>query len=93
MVDMRGMSVTLTEVHREAGAAVSPPTRKVVAAAVVTNPLAGKPLAADLGEATDLASKDPARAAALARQLGGLLRARGALMPTVTRTGPRPVNL
>jgi len=44
-------------------------------------------LASDIGETTDLASRDPARAAALARQLGGLLRARGALMPTVTKTG------
>lgn len=48
MVDIRLVSVTLTEVHREAGAPVSPPTRKVVAAAVVGNPLAGQPLAADL---------------------------------------------
>jgi len=48
MADIRLVSVTLTEVHREAGAPVSPPTRKVVAAAVVANPLAGKPLVADL---------------------------------------------
>ncbi len=46
-------------------------------------------LAADLSETTDLASQDPARATTLARQLGELLRARGALMPTVTKTGQR----
>lgn len=48
MVDMRIVSVTLTEVHEEAGVAVSPPTRKVVAAAVVRNPLAGTSVTADL---------------------------------------------
>ena len=54
MVDMRVMSVTLTEVHSEAGAPVSPPTRKVVAAAVVTNPLAAKPLVSDDAVLDDL---------------------------------------
>ena len=48
MLDVRVVSVTLTEVHREAGAAVTPPTRKVVAAAAIANPLAGQPLVADL---------------------------------------------
>ncbi len=47
---MRVLSVTLTEVHAEAGHPVSPPTRKVVAAAVVTNPLAGRPRLDDLAE-------------------------------------------
>jgi hypothetical protein len=47
-MDMRVLSVTLTEVHSEAGHAVSPPTRKVVAAAVVANPLAGQRRVEDL---------------------------------------------
>ena len=50
MLDIREVSVTLIEVHREAGAPVSPPTRKVVAAAAIANPLAGRPLVADLSE-------------------------------------------
>jgi len=49
-VDMRVLSVTLTEVHSEAGHPVSPPTRKVVAAAAVANPLAGRSRVEDLGE-------------------------------------------
>ena len=57
MAEIRVVSVTLTEVHSEAGAAVSPPTRKVVAAAVVNNPLAGKPLVADLGELEDMSAE------------------------------------
>ncbi len=48
MADIRAVSITLNETLRESGAAVSPPTRKVVAVAVVTNPLAGQPLATDL---------------------------------------------
>lgn len=47
-LDVRVVSVTLTETHREAGAVVDPPTRQVVAAAAITNPLAGEPLAQDL---------------------------------------------
>ena len=47
-MDVRVLSVTLTEVHAEAGRPVSPPTRKVVAAAAVANPLARQALAADL---------------------------------------------
>lgn len=46
-------------------------------------------LDADIGETNDLAAKEPARAAELARRLGQLLRERGALMPTVTKTGQR----
>lgn len=57
MVDIRVVSVTLTEIHAEAGAPVSPPTRKVVAAAVVGNPLAGKPLVADLGELEEMSAE------------------------------------
>lgn len=41
----------------------------------------------DIGEKANLATRDPTRTAALARQLGQLLRERGALMPTVTQTG------
>ncbi len=57
MVDIRVVSVTLTEVHAEAGAPVSPPTRKVIAAAVVSNPLAGKPLVADLGVLEEMSAE------------------------------------
>jgi hypothetical protein len=56
-MDMRVLSVTLTEVHSEAGAPVSPPTRKVVAAAVVANPLAGKRLVADLGVLEEMSAE------------------------------------
>jgi hypothetical protein len=45
---IRSLSVTLTEVHSEAGHPVVPPTRKVIAAAVVANPLAGTRRADDL---------------------------------------------
>ena len=56
MADIRVLSVTLTEVHSEAGRAVSPPTRKVIAAAVVANPLAGKPLVADLSALEEMSA-------------------------------------
>jgi hypothetical protein len=49
-MDIRALSITLNEVHSEAGHAVSPPTRKVVATAVVANPLAGVRRADDLSE-------------------------------------------
>jgi arylsulfatase A-like enzyme len=41
----------------------------------------------DIGEKVNLADKEPAQTAALARQLGQLLRTRGAPMPTVIKTG------
>ena len=44
-------------------------------------------LDADIGEKVNLADKEPTQTATLARQLGQLLRARGALMPTVSKTG------
>ena len=44
-------------------------------------------LDADIGEKVNLADKEPAQTAALARQLGQLLSTRGALMPTVSKTG------
>ena len=54
MADIRTVSINLIEVHRESGVAVSPPTRKVIAAAAVANPLAGTPLAGDLSELEQL---------------------------------------
>lgn len=50
MVKIRKTVVSLEEIIRESGKEVSPPTVKVIAAAVVTNPLAGKPLVQDLTE-------------------------------------------
>lgn len=52
--DVRLVSVRLDEVHREAGVAVSPPTRKVVAAVAVANPLAGRPHEVDLSTLEEL---------------------------------------
>lgn len=43
------MSVSVIDVHREAGRAVAPAVRKVVAAAVIVNPFAGR-YVEDLGE-------------------------------------------
>lgn len=48
MAQIRKTVVTVEEINIESGKQVSPPTVKVVAAAVVTNPLAGKPLVQDL---------------------------------------------
>ena len=53
-MDIRTVVVSLQEVHREGGAPVVPPTRQVVATAVVANPLAGRALAADLSELEQL---------------------------------------
>jgi hypothetical protein len=50
MAHIRKTVVTVEEITRESGKEVSPPTVKVVAAAVVHNPLAGQPLVADLTE-------------------------------------------
>ena len=50
MVKIRKTVVSLEEIIRESGKEVSPPTVKVIAAAVVANPLAGKPLVQDLTE-------------------------------------------
>jgi arylsulfatase A-like enzyme len=47
-------------------------------------------LDADISENNDLAASEPARTALLAKLLGKLLRERGALMPTVIKTG-KPV--
>jgi hypothetical protein len=48
-LEIRKVIVQVTETRREAGRAVIPPTRTVVAAAVVSNPLAGR-FVEDLGE-------------------------------------------
>ena len=48
-MEIRKVIVQVTETRREAGRAVSPPTRTVVAAAVVSNPFAGR-YVEDLGE-------------------------------------------
>ena len=50
MAQIRCIVVSVQETLRESGTAVSPATVKVVAAAVVTNPLAGKQLVKDLTE-------------------------------------------
>ena len=47
-IDVRTLSVELVEVHKEAGEQVNPPTRKVIAAAAIANPLAGRPFEQDL---------------------------------------------
>lgn len=47
-LQIRSITIVLQEVHREAGVPVDPPTQKVIAAATVSNPLAGQPLAEDL---------------------------------------------
>lgn len=57
MAEIRTVSVTLLEVHRESGATVMPPTRKVIAAAAVTNPLAGQALLADLSQLEEMSAE------------------------------------
>jgi hypothetical protein len=66
-VEIRKLVVQVEETHASGGRAVSPPTRKVVAAIVVRNPLAGR-FVEDLGEleslGAELASVLAARAVA-----------------------------
>ena len=50
MTEIRSIVVSTQETLRESGQAVTPATVKVIAAAVVTNPLAGKALVKDLTE-------------------------------------------
>ena len=50
MVQIRKSVVTVDEIIEESGKEVSKRTAKVIAAAVVKNPLAGKPLVSDLTE-------------------------------------------
>ena len=50
MAQIRKTVVTVEEITQESGQAVNPSTVKVIAAAVVTNPLAGKALVKDLTE-------------------------------------------
>jgi Amino acid synthesis len=64
-VDVRKIVVQVEETRREAGLAVEPPARKVVAAAVVANPLAGR-YVADLGELEQLGADVSALLAARA---------------------------
>lgn len=53
-MEIRNVVVIDHETHREAGRAVSPPTRKVAACAVIANPFAGRGAQDDLGELVDL---------------------------------------
>ena len=50
MANIRTIHVTTQEILTESGQPVNPPTVKVIATAVVKNPLAGKPLVKDLSE-------------------------------------------
>lgn len=50
MPNIRTIHVTTQEILTESGQPVNPPTVKVIATAVVHNPLAGKPLVKDLTE-------------------------------------------
>ena len=59
--DIRKIAVFVEETHREAGRAISPPTRKAVAAAVIANPFAGE-YVEDLGPLMEIGA-----------ELGGLL--------------------
>ena len=59
--DIRKIVVTVEETRREMGKAVSPPTRKAVAAAVIKNPFAG------------LYAEDLEDLMAIGEELGGLL--------------------
>ena len=59
--DIRKLAVWVEETHREIGQAISPPTRKAVAVAVIANPFAGS-YAEDLSELMDIGA-----------ELGGLL--------------------
>jgi len=56
-LNVRALTVTLEEVHSEAGVPVDPPTRKVVAAAAIANPLAGQPFAGDLSALEQLGAE------------------------------------
>ena len=53
---IRKILVTLDETHREAGQAVSPPTRRAVACAVIENPFAGR-YAADLSPLIEIGAE------------------------------------
>ena len=50
MTEIRSIVVSTQETLQESGTSVSPATVKVIAAAVVTNPLAGKALVQDFTE-------------------------------------------
>jgi hypothetical protein len=61
---IRKIGVWIEETHAEAGRAISPPTRKAVAAAVIDNPCSGR-YVEDLSELIDIGA-----------ELGGLLAAK-----------------
>ncbi|MBA2448526.1 MAG: amino acid synthesis family protein, partial [Chloroflexi bacterium] len=54
MAEIRSITVIDHETHCEAGRGVDPPTRKVAAGAVITNPLAGRDARDHLEELVDL---------------------------------------
>lgn len=62
--DIRKLAVWVEETHREMGRAISPPTRKAVAVAVIANPFAGR-YVEDLTELMDIGA-----------ELGGVLGTR-----------------
>lgn len=63
-MEIRQIHVNVSDLHREAGRSVDPSIRKVVAAAVITNPCAGR-YVDDLNELTEIGT-----------ELSGLLAAR-----------------
>jgi Amino acid synthesis len=70
-LSIRALTIALSEVHREAGAQVSPPTCKVVAAAAIANPLAGRPMASDLSVLEQLGAEVSALLVARALEVLG----------------------
>ena len=55
-MDIRKIAVWVEETHSEAGQVISPPTRKAVAVAVISNPFAGQ-FVADLAPLMDMGAK------------------------------------
>lgn len=55
-MEIRHLTVLVSDLAREAGREISPPLRKVVAAAVITNPFAGK-YVEDLAQLIDLGAE------------------------------------
>jgi hypothetical protein len=54
--DIRKLAVWVEETHREAGQAISPPSRKAVAVAVIANPFAGR-YVADLSALVEIGAE------------------------------------
>ena len=63
-MEIRQTAVSVVDLHREAGRAVEPPLRKVVAAAVITNPFAGR----YVDDLTELSATGAELAAMLAKR-------------------------